>query len=196
MLSKSIVQQFLDELSWREMHGSTVLNGYNNLLEHISTLTKWDFQDETLIARLNKINQNPFVDWSNTKQTRRCPLNTIPLNLRNEPGIRECVKYVMKEDKRQPPPPPVYNPNPVVVSRVGPAASSYSSQNQNQKTAQKRKNSDIKDVVANIGYYKEVYETEPKVLSLQIYYYGTVRAEDFAQPQPPAFPANLKVRKA
>lgn len=183
------MQQFLDELSWREIYGNTVLTCYDNLLDHIGTMTKWDLRGESLITRLNKINQNPFVDWSYTKQIRRCPLNTVPLSLRNEPGIRECVKYVMKDEKKQPslpPPPPVYQPNP--PTPIVPAGSSFVPP---QKTAQKRKNPDTRDLVANMNYYKDAYEKSAKVHSLQSYYYGSVKGED--NPTPTRLPQNLKV---
>ncbi|CAG7837411.1 unnamed protein product [Allacma fusca] len=68
VLSKSLIQQFLDELSWREKWGKTPSGAFDNILEHIKTMTNWDFgPNSNLVAWLNKISMNPFQDWSYTR---------------------------------------------------------------------------------------------------------------------------------
>lgn len=42
LLSRSMIQQFLDELIWREMYGSTALRSFENIITHISEQTKAD----------------------------------------------------------------------------------------------------------------------------------------------------------
>lgn len=172
------------------MYGQNVLSSYENLLDHIGAMTKWNLKGETLISRLNKINQNPFVDWSYTKQIRRCPLNTVPLSLRNEPGIRECVRHVMKDEKK-----PLQYPQMTLSSIVNPPPPPTTTYPPAQKPAQKRKLEDLAQMekVAKMNFYKEVYASSPKIHSLQSYYYGSVRAEENLLRPPSSFPQNLKV---
>lgn len=54
LLSRQIIQQFLDELMWREWYGTTPGKTFDNIIAHISEQTRFNGQ-ETLIARLNKV---------------------------------------------------------------------------------------------------------------------------------------------
>ncbi|XP_034950056.1 uncharacterized protein [Chelonus insularis] len=67
LLSRQMIQQFLDELVWREMFGSTSARAFNNIIIHIAEQTKLRSTD-SLLDRLAKIAANPFVDWSYTKE--------------------------------------------------------------------------------------------------------------------------------
>lgn len=42
LMSRPMIQQFLDELVWREMFGTTALRAFENILTHISEQTKID----------------------------------------------------------------------------------------------------------------------------------------------------------
>lgn len=42
LLSRPMIQQFLDELVWREMFGSTALRSFENIICHIAEQTKAD----------------------------------------------------------------------------------------------------------------------------------------------------------
>lgn len=42
VLSKSLIQQFLDELSWRETWGHTPALTFDNITNHLVQMTKWD----------------------------------------------------------------------------------------------------------------------------------------------------------
>ncbi|XP_065217107.1 uncharacterized protein row isoform X2 [Planococcus citri] len=63
LLSRSIIQQFLDELVWRERWGPIPSRAFDNVILHLSEMTKLDTGD-TLINRLKSITANPFKDWS------------------------------------------------------------------------------------------------------------------------------------
>lgn len=54
MLSRQIIQQFLDELVWREWYGKTPGNAFDNIVAHISEQTRLDAK-ESLVLRLNKV---------------------------------------------------------------------------------------------------------------------------------------------
>lgn len=45
LLSRSIIQQFLDELVWRERWGPISSRAFDNLILHLSEMTKLDSGD-------------------------------------------------------------------------------------------------------------------------------------------------------
>ncbi|VEN48408.1 unnamed protein product [Callosobruchus maculatus] len=63
LLSRQIIQQFLDELVWREWYGTNAHQAFNHLVQHLSEQTRHD-SGMSLIVRLNKVAQNPFKNWS------------------------------------------------------------------------------------------------------------------------------------
>lgn len=63
LLSRQIIQQFLDELVWREWYGTTQGQAFDNIVLHISEQTRVEAKDN-LITRLNKVASNPFKDYS------------------------------------------------------------------------------------------------------------------------------------
>ncbi|XP_022904373.2 uncharacterized protein [Onthophagus taurus] len=62
LLSRQIIQQFLDELVWRERYGTTPALAFDNIITHLSEQTKVD--GINLVHRLTKISSNPFKNWS------------------------------------------------------------------------------------------------------------------------------------
>ncbi|XP_055372564.1 uncharacterized protein LOC129606325 [Condylostylus longicornis] len=63
LLSRQMIQQFLDELVWREQWGSYPLQAFNNITAHIAEQTKLEGGDN-LTQRLYQVATNPFKDWS------------------------------------------------------------------------------------------------------------------------------------
>ncbi|XP_076284718.1 relative of woc [Lasioglossum baleicum] len=63
LLSRQMIQQFLDELVWREIYGSTSSRAFDNIIAHIAEQTRIDFS-ESLLDRLAKIAANPFHNWT------------------------------------------------------------------------------------------------------------------------------------
>lgn len=62
LLSRQIIQQFLDELVWRERYGITPGQAFDNIVIHISEQSKMESKDP-ITVRLNKIAANPFKNW-------------------------------------------------------------------------------------------------------------------------------------
>lgn len=62
LLSRQIIQQFLDELVWRERFGISPGQAFDNIVLHIAEQTKFDSKD-AITVRLNKIAANPFKNW-------------------------------------------------------------------------------------------------------------------------------------
>ncbi|KAK5645646.1 hypothetical protein RI129_004110 [Pyrocoelia pectoralis] len=84
LLSRQIIQQFLDELVWREWFGTTAAECFDNLLVHLSEQTRAD-TGESLPVRLNKVANNPFKNWSIL--TTEAP--TTIINKSNPPPLVE-----------------------------------------------------------------------------------------------------------
>ena len=62
LLSRQIIQQFLDELVWREQFGASPGQAFDNIVGHIADQTKVDSK-ETFTARLSKVAANPYRTW-------------------------------------------------------------------------------------------------------------------------------------
>lgn len=62
LLSRQIIQQFLDELVWRERWGHLPSRAFDAIIAHIAEQTKLDSGD-TLMSRLTKIALDPFKNW-------------------------------------------------------------------------------------------------------------------------------------
>ncbi|XP_014207144.1 uncharacterized protein LOC106638490 isoform X2 [Copidosoma floridanum] len=77
LLSRQMIQQFLDELVWREMYGGTALRAFENILTHINEQTQLN-SDIPLLERLTKISANPFADWSYKHIPSKMTLPTSP----------------------------------------------------------------------------------------------------------------------
>lgn len=63
LLSRQIIQQFLDELVWREWFGTSAVQAFDNIVIHLSEQTRCD-TGQSLLMRLNKVAANPFKNWS------------------------------------------------------------------------------------------------------------------------------------
>ncbi|XP_050306682.1 uncharacterized protein LOC126743575 [Anthonomus grandis grandis] len=63
LLSRQIIQQFLDELVWREWFGNTSLQAFDNLVAHVAEQTKFEC-NQSLIVKLSRVAQNPFKQWN------------------------------------------------------------------------------------------------------------------------------------
>ncbi|XP_012285507.1 uncharacterized protein LOC105702483 isoform X3 [Orussus abietinus] len=81
LLSREMIQQFLDELVWRELFGSTAWRAFDNIITHIAEQTRLDTND-CLLDRLQKIAANPFQDWSYSMSN---PPPLAPMSLPKEP---------------------------------------------------------------------------------------------------------------
>ncbi|XP_052865356.1 uncharacterized protein LOC128271763 [Anopheles cruzii] len=62
LLSRQIIQQFLNELVWREMYGTTPCTAFDNIVRHIAEQSRIE-NKESLMTRLNKVAIDPFCQW-------------------------------------------------------------------------------------------------------------------------------------
>ncbi|KAM8713454.1 hypothetical protein ACLKA7_013723 [Drosophila subpalustris] len=107
LLSRQMIQQFLDELVWRESFGTYALQAFNNIIIHIAEQTRVT-TNETITQRLYQVATNPFKDWSvlppNYKET---PANAAPKRLKkpiNDSDYLSSTKEhskVKKEKERE-----------------------------------------------------------------------------------------------
>lgn len=66
LLSRQIIQQFLDELVWREWFGTTAVHAFDNMVIHLSQQTRCD-TGQSLIMRLNKVSLECVISSMNFK---------------------------------------------------------------------------------------------------------------------------------
>ncbi|KAH8309158.1 uncharacterized protein row [Drosophila kikkawai] len=104
LLSRQMIQQFLDELVWREAFGTYALQAFNNIIIHIAEQTRVT-TNETITQRLYQVATNPFKDWSvlpaNYKET---PANAAPKRLKkpiNDADYNISSKVPKKEKDRE-----------------------------------------------------------------------------------------------
>ncbi|XP_020294539.1 uncharacterized protein LOC109860088 isoform X3 [Pseudomyrmex gracilis] len=89
LLSRPMIQQFLDELIWREMYGATSERAFDNIIRHIAEQTKTNSTD-SLLDRLAKIAANPFQDWSYSK-TEDQETDDVPVVLLKDTSLTDTT---------------------------------------------------------------------------------------------------------
>ena len=89
-LTTPVIQQFLDELTFRELFGQFPLGCFDALIQRISTQTANSAsKDETMAGRLAKVAANPFLDWRFASEKVR----SSPVRERQErPGSGSATK--------------------------------------------------------------------------------------------------------
>ncbi|XP_052758574.1 uncharacterized protein LOC113516907 [Galleria mellonella] len=98
LLSRQIIQQFLDELVWRERYGMSPGQAFDNIVLHIAEQTKLEAKD-AITVRLNKIAANPFKNWKYpSKKNKEKVEEPEPEPTRNKRGRKK------KEPSPVPPP--------------------------------------------------------------------------------------------
>ncbi|RZF39820.1 hypothetical protein LSTR_LSTR000468 [Laodelphax striatellus] len=70
-LSRQMIQQFLDELIWRERYGYVSAKAFDSLIEHVAEQTKLTTGD-FLLSRLQRIALNPFKNWKYSNWKINC----------------------------------------------------------------------------------------------------------------------------
>jgi pogo transposable element with ZNF domain len=70
LLSRQIIQQFLDELVWREQYGTSPGQAFDNIVNHIAEQTKAEAK-EPFTSRLTKVSANPYRQWVQAKTSKR-----------------------------------------------------------------------------------------------------------------------------
>ncbi|XP_057375322.1 uncharacterized protein LOC130696250 isoform X2 [Daphnia carinata] len=78
LLSTATIQQFLDELIWREINGQSSSDAFHNIIRDISAQARAD-TGVPLVKRLPIVSVDPFKDWS-INQTKANIHNTVSSN--------------------------------------------------------------------------------------------------------------------
>ncbi|XP_026666788.1 uncharacterized protein LOC108632966 isoform X1 [Ceratina calcarata] len=109
LLSRQMIQQFLDELVWREMYGATAARAFNNIIAHIAEQTKIE-SNEGLLDRLARVAADPFQNWSYSNPP---PLTSLfKLNKEDHQSGREILVPVNSVKHVKEPPSFVYSMKP------------------------------------------------------------------------------------
>uniref|UniRef100_A0A1B0C999 C2H2-type domain-containing protein n=2 Tax=Lutzomyia longipalpis TaxID=7200 RepID=A0A1B0C999_LUTLO len=162
LLSRAIIQQFLDELVWREWYGSTPGQAFDNIVNHLAEQTRLDHKS-SLTSRLNKVAADPFQNWQHFSATnkpsgkRKMPsASTIPV------ADDSPKASTPKEKAKQSPATPVSTrrgqvaaPPPTLAVAATPTSSG--------KIGRPRKE-DTADKISLEGYYYATYEGEGTTL--------------------------------
>ncbi|KAK9496729.1 hypothetical protein O3M35_013022 [Rhynocoris fuscipes] len=75
LLSRQIIQQFLDELVWRETWGPISARAFDSIVLHLSEQTRID-SGGSLMHRLARISANPLKNWKYDKWASNCKVNS------------------------------------------------------------------------------------------------------------------------
>eukprot|EP00092_Neocalanus_flemingeri_P037076 GFUD01040362.1.p1 GENE.GFUD01040362.1~~GFUD01040362.1.p1 ORF type:complete len:1387 (-),score=480.18 GFUD01040362.1:476-4636(-) len=70
-LTTPVIQQFLDELTFRELNGQYPLACFDNLIQRISSQTaSTAAKEDTMSAKLGRVAANPFMDWRYSEKSK------------------------------------------------------------------------------------------------------------------------------
>eukprot|EP00090_Calanus_glacialis_P030102 TRINITY_DN4841_c0_g1_i4.p1 TRINITY_DN4841_c0_g1~~TRINITY_DN4841_c0_g1_i4.p1 ORF type:complete len:1391 (+),score=553.03 TRINITY_DN4841_c0_g1_i4:337-4173(+) len=78
-LTTPVIQQFLDELTFRELYGQYPLACFDNLIQRISSQTaSTAAKDDTMSAKLGRVAANPFLDWRYSEKSKELTPKSKP----------------------------------------------------------------------------------------------------------------------
>ncbi|XP_058825557.1 uncharacterized protein LOC131685687 [Topomyia yanbarensis] len=107
LLSRQIIQQFLNELVWRESFGVSPGQAFDQIVMHIAEQTKIETKDN-LVTRLNKAAADPFKHWTYPIESFSSPKpmgakrGRKPKELSPPPAAPEAPKkIILKKLKRE-----------------------------------------------------------------------------------------------
>ncbi|XP_075169772.1 zinc finger domain-containing protein relative of woc [Haematobia irritans] len=158
LLSRQMIQQFLDELVWREQFGTYALQAFNNITAHIAEQTRINC-NESLTQRLYHVATNPFKDWSVLPaNAKEIPANTTPKRLKkpiNEADYvneKVNVKNIKKEKDD--------DVTPATSAKKGPKTYEHKKISSAKNAAPLKSSSKV--LSGNISTKKEITNTESK----------------------------------
>ena len=84
-LSTPVIQQFLDELTFRELFGNIPLKCFDGMIQRLSAQTAFTAKrDKPILVRLKEVALNPFSDWRYSDKG----LDTPAVSSSSRPGSR------------------------------------------------------------------------------------------------------------
>lgn len=97
LLSTATIQQFLDELVWREVNGQSSAEAFHNIVRDISAQTRTE-TGMPLIKRLPLVTMDPFNDWGlNLHKTSPTSSNEATTSTATPSLKRPCPGPVPKD---------------------------------------------------------------------------------------------------
>jgi hypothetical protein len=111
LLTTGTIQQFLDELVWRETRGQSAADAFHNMVEDLRIQTAAE-TGTTLTTRLTAVSADPFKDWSLPKSIPAAPPVPPPTSTQSSTASTSSAG---SSAVKRPAPPPVET---VTVSKV------------------------------------------------------------------------------
>ncbi|XP_058446535.1 uncharacterized protein LOC131427400 [Malaya genurostris] len=105
LLSRQIIQQFLNELVWRESFGVSPGQAFDHIVMHIAEQTKIETKDN-LVTRLNKAAADPFKHW------------TYPIESFSSPKPMGAKRGRKPKEPSPPPPPAPEAPKKIILKKL------------------------------------------------------------------------------
>ncbi|XP_046649448.1 uncharacterized protein LOC124340801 isoform X2 [Daphnia pulicaria] len=93
LLSTATIQQFLDELVWREINGQSSSDAFHNIIRDISAQARAE-TGMPLVKRLPIVSVDPFKDWSITQNK---PNQTSPNEATSTVALKRPMVSTIKE---------------------------------------------------------------------------------------------------
>ena len=105
-LSIPAIQQFLDELTFRELFGNHPLGCFNNIIQRISNLTSsLAAKENTMTSHLAEVSSDPFLDWRFSEKSLGLSSSRITMSKSPSPaparGKRTSTEMVTKSSAKK-----------------------------------------------------------------------------------------------
>lgn len=167
LLSRQMIQQFLDELVWREMYGTTAARAFSNIIVHIAEQTKIEW-NEGLLDRLTKTAADPFQNWSYSNVPS--PSTTSLLKMSKDNQQTGCEVLVSVNSLKQVKEPPSFVPTMKPGPRKG---------RKRIMTAASSPEPEFKKQILDAKYVAREKGRDPgkDKIPLQEYYYATMEGD-------------------
>lgn len=170
LLSRPIIQQFLDELVWRERWGFIPARAFANIITHLSEQTKLDTGD-TLVARLQKISANPFKHWGYQNWQMNCADEPTTPSTRMVVGTNNTITLSQPSHPMLPPSPALPSIDNLPPSLRHTEAPSPPP-SQGQKRSRKKQHSPLESDPKRRPTVITAVSNNQKLRPLDSYYYG------------------------
>ncbi|XP_055643699.1 uncharacterized protein LOC129779937 [Toxorhynchites rutilus septentrionalis] len=159
LLSRQIIQQFLNELVWRESFGNSPGQAFDNIVTHIAEQTRIETRD-ALVTRMNKAAADPFKHWTYAVEPHTTPKPS---------GAKRGRK------PKEPSPPPLTSgaPKKILLNKLKreEAVAIAAAEAKSQPLAKKS---------------RTVVEEKEELLPLELYYYGQYDTSEVKEGAEPA----------
>ncbi|KAK0158266.1 hypothetical protein PV328_009290 [Microctonus aethiopoides] len=171
LLNRQMIQQFLDELVWREMFGLTCGRAFENIIAHIAELTRLR-TTEPLLDRLTRIAANPFVDWSYSTDISQSDSATTITNTPSTKSIKETTEQTISAQSLQ-----AISDSPLLTVKPKAAMNSKPGPKRKRKrhtaaSSTKSPEPEAKRMIEDTSKSRDIYSNDR--VPLNEVYYGTV----------------------